>query len=109
LRGLNRGLLGAHLAEVSDAGDQPPPWKLGAELARCLLVAAVVAGLAAQAAIDDWAGGVLLGLALWIGLPLVLWTGAIIHEDTPWKLAAIHAGDWLAKLVLVAVIVSVLQ
>jgi Protein of unknown function (DUF1761) len=103
------GVFGAQLAEVSDAGSQPPPWKLGAEVARCLLVAAVVAGLAAQAAIDDWAGGVLLGLALWIGFPLVLWTGAIIHADTPWKLAAIHAGDWLAKLVLVAVIVSVLR
>jgi hypothetical protein len=28
------------------------------------------------------------------------------HERTPWKLAAIHAGDWLIKLLVVTVIVS---
>jgi hypothetical protein len=39
----------------------------------------------------------------------VLWTGAIVEENTPWRLAAIHAGDWLAKLLAVAVIVSVWQ
>jgi hypothetical protein len=33
----------------------------------------------------------------------------MIHEDTPWKLAAIHAGDWLVKLLVGAVIVSVWQ
>jgi hypothetical protein len=66
----------------------------------------VVAGLAAQGEIDDWTGGLLLGLALWIGFPLVLWTGALIHENTPWRLAAIHAGDWLVKLLVVAMIVS---
>jgi hypothetical protein len=27
----------------------------------------------------------------------------------PWKLAAVHGGDWLAKLLLVAVIVTVWQ
>jgi Protein of unknown function (DUF1761) len=47
-------------------------------------------------------GALLLGLALWIGFPFVLWTGAVVHEKTPWKLAAIHAGDWLPKLLAVA-------
>jgi hypothetical protein len=65
--------------------------------------------LASQGKIDELGGGLLLGLALWIGFPFVLWTGAVIHERTPWKLAAIHAGDWLAKLLLVAGTVSVLQ
>ena len=102
--------LGGRLAEVSDAaaaGDQPPPWKLAVEFLRGLILAAVIAGLASEAEIDQWTGDLLLGLALWIGFPLVLWTGALIHENTPWKLAAIHAGDWLLKLPMVAVIVSV--
>jgi len=30
----------------------------------------------------------------------------VVHENAPWKLAAIHAGDWLVKLLLVAVIVT---
>lgn len=98
------------LAEVSDAaaaGGQPPPWKLAVEIVRSLILATVVAGLAAQGEIDEWTGGLLLGLALWIGFPFVLWTGAVIWENTRVKLAALHAGDWLVKLIVVAVIVSV--
>jgi hypothetical protein len=106
------GVLGDQLAKVSDAaaaGEQPPPWKLAVEVVRCLLIAAVVAGLAAEGGVDEWAGGLLLGLVLWIGFPFVLWTGAIIHENAPFRLAAIHAGDWLVKLLVAAVIVSVWQ
>ena len=102
----------AELAQVSDAaaaGEQPPPWKLALELLRSLTLAAVVAGLASQGGIDEWTGGLVLGLSLWIGFPLVLWTGALIWENTPWKLAALHGGDWLAKLLVVALIVSVWQ
>jgi hypothetical protein len=33
----------------------------------------------------------------------------LIHENVPWRPAVIHAGDWLAKLLVVAVIVSVWQ
>lgn len=103
-------VLGEQLAEVSDAaaaGDQPPPWKIAAELLRSLTIAVVIAGLASQTETDEWTGGLLLGLALWIGFPLMLWAGAMLHERTPWKLAAIHAGDWLIKLLVVTVIVSV--
>ncbi|MGH2945165.1 MAG: DUF1761 domain-containing protein [Solirubrobacteraceae bacterium] len=104
--------LGEQLARVSAAAaaaEQPAPWQIAVELLRCLILATVVAGLASRAEIDEWSGGLLVGLALWIGFPLVLWTGAIVHEDTPVRLAAIHAGDWLAKLLVVAVIVSVWQ
>ncbi len=106
------GVLGDRLAAVSEAaaaGGQPPAWKVAAELARCLVLAVVVAGLASRAEVDEWTGGLALGLALWIGFPLALWTGAIVHENTPWRLAAIPAGDWLAKLLAVAAIVSVWQ
>jgi hypothetical protein len=102
-------LLGGRLARVgaaAAAGEPMPPWKL-LELLRGLIVSVVVAGLAAQAGIDGWTGGLVLGLALWIGFPFVLWTGAMLHENTPWGLAAIHGGDWLVKLLAVAVIVSV--
>jgi hypothetical protein len=106
------GALGDRLASVSEAaaeGAQPAPWELAVELLRCLLLAAVVAGLAAQGGIDEWAGGLALGLALWVGFPLVLWVGAVVHENVPVKLAALHGGDWLVKLLLVSVIVSVVQ
>jgi uncharacterized membrane protein YdfJ with MMPL/SSD domain len=31
------------------------------------------------------------------------------EQTPPWKLASIHAGDWLMKLPVVSVLVSVLQ
>jgi hypothetical protein len=88
-------------------GGETPPWKLAVEVLRCLVLAAVVAGLTAQGEIDELAGGLLLGLALWVGFPLVLWTGAMLWERTPLRQAALHGGDWLAKLLAVAAIVSV--
>jgi hypothetical protein len=87
--------------------DEMPPWQLAVEVLRCLILATVVAGLASQGEIDEWTGGLLLGLALWIGFPFVLWLGATIHEKTPVRLAVVHGGDWLVKLLLVGVIVSV--
>jgi hypothetical protein len=89
------------------ASEPMPPWKLAVEVLRCLIVAAVVAGLASQAEIDEWSGGLLLGLALWVGFPFVLWVGAVVHENTPGRLALVHGGDWLLKLLLVGVIVTI--
>jgi hypothetical protein len=101
---------GRQLAELSDAyadPGRPPAWKLGVELVRNLVLVAVLAGFTEQIDIDGWADAVVLGLASWVGFPLVLWTGAVVWERVPWKLAAIHAGDWLVKLLVVAVIVGV--
>jgi Protein of unknown function (DUF1761) len=104
---------GAYYAVLGDrleaADSEMPPWKVAVEVGRCLVLAAVVAGVAATADADTVLGGLALGLALWAGFPLVLLTGAVVHEGTPVKPAAIHAGDWLLKLLLAGVIVSALQ
>jgi amino acid permease len=102
-------VLGTRLAELSGtAGShvKAPPWALVVEVLRCLVLAAVVVGLAAQARVDGLTGGLVLGLILWIGFPVVLWIGAIVHENIRWRLAAIHAGDWLVKLLVVGAVVS---
>jgi hypothetical protein len=96
-------------AAAAAAGDEPPPWTYAVELFRNLVVATVVAGLVAETGTDGWTGGLWLGLALWIGLPLVLWVGAVVHERTPVRLAAIHAGDWLLKLPAIAVVTAIWQ
>lgn len=105
-------VLGNQMASLSDAYvevGQPPAWKVLTELARSLVVATVLAGLADQTGTETWTGALLLALALWIGFPVVLWTGAVIWERVPVRLSAIHAGDWLLKLAVVAVIVAVWQ
>jgi len=101
--GVYYGLLGARLAALTDATRELPPWQLAAvELVRGLVLSTVVAGLVGGLELTTWYAGALLGLALWIGFPAVLWSGAMVHERTPWRLAALHAGDWLVKLPAVA-------
>jgi Protein of unknown function (DUF1761) len=99
---------GAYYSVVPTQGGDMPPWKLAVELGRCLVLAAVVAGLAANGDVDSWTGGLLLGLVLWTGFPFVLWVGAVIHENTPIALAVVHGADWLIKLLLVGTIVAIL-
>jgi hypothetical protein len=84
-----------------------PPWLLAVEVAKHLVVAAVVAGLAAGIGTTAWPTAVLLGLALWVGFPVILLLGSVVHENVPWRLAALHADDWLVKLLLIAVIVGI--
>jgi Protein of unknown function (DUF1761) len=112
LGGAYYAAFGGQLATVSEAAaaqEPTPPSTLAIEVLRNLVVAAVVAGIAARGEIDQWAGGLLLGLALWVGFPLVLWIGAVFHENAPAKLAVIHAGDWLVKLLAISVLIAVLQ
>jgi hypothetical protein len=94
---------------VGGPGGETPPWKLAVEVLRCLVLAAVVGGLAVRGDVDDLGGGLVLGLALWVGFPLVLWAGAVVWESTPLRQAALHGGDWLVKLLAVGAIVSVWQ
>jgi hypothetical protein len=112
LSGAWYAVFGAQLAAVRGPGaadDGMPPWKVAVELLRGLLLATVLAGLAVRADVDGTAGGLLLGLALWVAFPFVLWVGAVVHEGTPVRLAAIHGGDWLVKLLVVAALVSAWQ
>ena len=93
-------------AAYADAEGSPPPGKVVAEIVRSLVVGAVVAGLVSVIGITDLGGAVQLALALWIGFPVVLLTGSVLWEKVPPMLAAIHAGDWLLKLLIIAVIVT---
>jgi hypothetical protein len=47
-----------------------------------------------------------LGALVWV-LPAMILLGSVVHEHVPLMLAAIHAGDWLVKVLLMAVIIGV--
>ena len=96
---------GDRLAELDEAyadGGPPAAWVLPVELARSTTVAAAVSALAARAGATGPREAMTLGLTLWVAFPVVLLTGSVVHEKVPWQQAAIHAGDWLVKLVLLA-------
>jgi hypothetical protein len=91
---------------AATAGATMPAGKLLVELARCLLLAYVIARFVALVGITRWTGAVHFGFLLWIGFPLILLTGSVLWENVPWKVAAIHAGDWLVKLLVIPIIVT---
>lgn len=91
----------------ADAEGTPPPLHIVGEIARSLVVGVVVAGLVSLIGTTDVVGAVQLALALWIGFPVVLLTGSVVHEKVPPMLAAIHAGDWLLKLLVITAIVAI--
>src|SRR2546430_15199076 len=86
------------------AGAKMPAGKLVIELARCLVLACVIARFVALLGVSSWMGAVHVGFALWIGFPVVLLTGSVLWENIPWKVAAIHGGDWLGELAGVPVL-----
>ena len=87
-------------------GAKMPGGKLVVELLRCFVLAFIVAHLASALGIIGSFGAVHLGLFLWIGFPVVLLTGSVLWDNVPVKVAAIHAGDWLVKLLVISLIVS---
>jgi len=88
------------------AGAKMPAGKLLIELLRCLVLAYVIARFVARLEVSSWMGAVHFGLFLWIGFPVILLVGSVLWENVPWKVAAIHAGDWLVKMLVIPIIVS---
>jgi hypothetical protein len=88
------------------AGSSQPAWKIVQEPFRAFVTAATVAIVAAMTGVDEPGSGAALAAILWVGFPAMLLTGSVIHENVPWQLAIIHAGDWLLKLLIIGVVVG---
>lgn len=83
-----------------------PAWKKAAELGRELIITYVVAHFVVLLGVVDWKAAVQLGIWLWFGFVFMILVGAVVWDNVPWKLPAIHAGDWLVKLPLMAIILG---
>lgn len=82
-------------------------WKMiPLELLRSLVVISVLALMLTRAGEFGVVEAVSAALVLWIGFPVVLLAGSVLHEGVPWQLAALHGGDWLLKLVVIALILG---
>lgn len=96
----------AQLSSAAAAQGRPPMWIMPVELARTLVLALVLAGVASRLGIADVTGAVALALSMWIAFPVILLSGSVIYEKVSSKLAAIHAGDWLGKLLIIGIVVG---
>ena len=83
-----------------------PAWTMLFVIGQSLVVAFVLAYLVEHLGIVDWKGAVGLGALVWV-FPAMILLGSVVHENVPLMLAAIHAGDWLVKLLLITVILGV--
>ena len=95
-----------HLQPATMAEMKTPVWEMLAEFVRSLVVAYVLARLVVSTGVVGWKGAVQLAFWLWLGFQAMAIAGSVIHENYPWQLYAIHAGDALAKTLVMAVILG---
>lgn len=89
------------------AGMKPSIGRVLGEIARTLIITYMLAHLLALLGSKYWKSGVWLALKLWFGFSFMMWIGAIMWENTPWPVAAIHTGDWLVKTVLITFLLGI--
>jgi hypothetical protein len=91
---------------VTAADTTGSAWTMVFVIVQSLVVAFMLAYFVVHLGIFDLKGAVRLGVLVWV-FPAVILLGSVVHENVPFMLAAIHAGDWLVKLLLMAVILGV--
>jgi hypothetical protein len=97
-------LRGVDSATATDTAT--PAWTMLFVIVQSLVVGFMLAHFVVHLEIVNWKGAVRLGILVWF-FPAMILLGSVVHEGVPLMLAAIHAGDWLAKLLLMSVILVV--
>ena len=77
------------------------------EIVRVLIIAFVLSHFVSVLGVESILGAIELALWIWVGFYAIILAGSVIHDQVPWKLAAIHAGDGLVRIILITIIISV--
>jgi hypothetical protein len=104
-------VFGKEMAKVSTAfaeqqQGRPAPWKMAAVIAQSIVIALVLAYIIARSGATSWLDAVWIGFVLWLGLSAMQWVGSMLWEKVPLKMALIHGGDWLVKMLVISLIVG---
>lgn len=83
-----------------------PQWTMFFAPLRELIVSYVMAMLITRLAISKWKDAVAMTFLLWVAFHAVGMAGAIIWDNMPLALGAVHAGDWLMKMLLMGIVLS---
>jgi hypothetical protein len=86
---------------------QMAPWKLFVAPLRELFTAWFLAWLFGRLGVVDWKGAAGVGILLWLAFYVVQLAGAVIFDGMAPALGAVHAGDWLGKILIMSTIVTV--
>jgi hypothetical protein len=82
------------------------PWKFFVAPLRELFTAWFLAWLIGRLGIANWRSAAGLGVLLWAAFYVVQLAGAVIFDGMSPALGAVHAGDWLGKMLIMAMVVS---
>ena len=83
-----------------------PPEVIG-EILRTIIIAGVLAHFVVVIGISGFCGALSLALWIWVGFYAMILVGSVLHDKVAWKLAAIHAGDGLVRIILMTIIISI--
>jgi hypothetical protein len=83
-----------------------PSWTMIFAPLREITASYIIAIVITRLTITDWKKAVELILLLWLAFHAVGMAGAIIWDNMPWQLGLVHAGDWLMKMIFMAVVLS---
>jgi len=101
-------LFGKIWMEYRNASAQTSPgWTMFFAPLRELIVSYVLALLITRLKLTDWKSAAKLIFLLWLAFHAVGMAGAIIWDNMPWRLGAVHAGDWLMKMLFMAIVLSI--
>lgn len=84
----------------------PPGWVMIFAPLRELIVAWILAMMISRFSLYNWKGAVQLCFLLWLAFHAVGMAGAVIWDHMPLPLALVHAGDWLMKMLFMALLLS---
>lgn len=98
--------MAALLGRTDEEQERPQPWQIAIELVRSLVLAYVLARFVALQDITDVAGGASLACWTWLAFPAVLLSGSVMWDKVPVRLAAIHAGDWFIKILMMCLVLA---
>jgi len=84
-----------------------PPWTMAFAPLRELIASYVLAKLIVLLKLTDWKKTVRLFLLLWLAFHAVGMAGAILWDNMQWQLGAVHAGDWLMKMLFMGIVLTI--
>ena len=90
-------------------GAKMPMGRMLVELIRCFVLSLVLVRLVDLVHITSVLIAVHFSGLMWLGFPVVLLVGSVIWENVPKKVALIHSGDWLVKMVVIPIIAVVMH
>ena len=84
-----------------------PQWTMAFAPLREIIASHVLATLISLLKLEDWRKTTRLFFALWLAFHAVGMAGAILWDNMQWQLGAVHAGDWLMKMLFMGIVLTI--